>query len=251
MFVTMFPLFFALGLSLLPEHVACADMPSKATLATFGPSIEQISKTDSSETSFQPSSTVSTIESNIRTTTNATNVSLASAPTVFGTVMGQSSVLGNRPIVSTSTTALEACPGPTQIMNSSSTIEAIVQIQVNNFVGTVTVFLTQTGSSALPFGMESVATSIATTTTEEDCPHSTSARGVPAIPSQSNSTSSGFALRSNWTAGHNITNGSSANSPPPRTAFTVLTGDSTSHSHTNVPGMLPFFVFNVAVLLLL
>ncbi|KAE9969422.1 hypothetical protein EG328_006870 [Venturia inaequalis] len=247
----MFPLFFALGLSLLPEHVACADMPSKATLATFGPSIEQISKTDSSETTFQPSSTVSINESNIRTTTNATSVSPASAPTVFGTVMGQSSVSGNGMTVSTSTTAL-ACPGPTQIMNSSSTIEAIVQIQVNNFVGTVTVFLTQTGSSAMPFGMESVATSIATTTTEEDCSHSTSARGVPAIPSQSNGTSSGFAPRSNWTAGHNITNGSSANSPPPRTAFTVLTAaDSKSHSHTNVPGMLPFFVFNVAVLLLL
>lgn len=48
----MFPLFFALGLSLLPKHVAYADMLSKATLTTFRLFIKQFSKTNSSKTSF-------------------------------------------------------------------------------------------------------------------------------------------------------------------------------------------------------
>ncbi len=250
--VTLFPLFFALGLSLLPGQVACADVPPKATFATFGPFIEQVSKTGSNETTFQPFSTLSTIESSIRTTTNATTVNPAPALTVFGTVTGQISVPGNGQTVATSTTALEACPGPTQIMNSSSTMEATVQIQVSNFVGTVTVVLTQTGSSVLPLGMESSATSIAATTTEVGGLHSTLATEITGIPSQSNSSSSGFTPRSNWTAGYNMTNGSFVNSPSsPQTAFTVFTGDGTSHRHTNVPGMLPFLVFHVAVVSLL
>lgn len=145
--ITIFLHVFALGLYLLLGEVACTDTLSKATLATFGPSIGQNSKTGSNETSFQPFSTASTAESSITTTTNATIVSPASAPTVFGTPMEQSSVPGNGQAVRTSTTALEACPGPSQIMNSSSTVEAILQNQVSNFVGAVTVVLTQTGSS--------------------------------------------------------------------------------------------------------
>ncbi|KAB2099609.1 hypothetical protein AG0111_0g12076 [Alternaria gaisen] len=250
----LFALFFALGLSLLPGQVACANVPPKATFATFGPFIGQVSKTGSNETTFQPFSTPSTVESSIRTTTNATTVSPLSAPTVFGTVTGQSSVPGNGQTVATSTTALEACPGPTGIMNSSSTMEATVQIQVSNFVGTVTVVLTQTGSSVLPLGMESGATSIAATTTEVGGLHSNSnlAPEITVIPSQSNSSSSEFTPRSNWTAGYNMTNGSFVNSSSsPRTALTVFTGDGTSHRHINVPGMLPFLVFHVAVVSLL
>lgn len=237
---TVFPLFFALGLSLLPEPVVCAGMPPKETLATFGPSIGQVSKTASDETTFQPSPTASTIESSVITTTNATTVSPGSAPTVFGTAMGQSSAPGN------GQTALEACPGPTQIANSA--MEATVQIQVSDFVGTVTVFLTQTGSSVVPLGNESG--SIAATSTEKGSPQSALATRITDTPRQSNNSSSDFVPRSNWTAGYNMTNGSFVNSPSsPRMAFTVFTGDGVSHMH--VPGMFPFLVFNVAVVSLL
>jgi hypothetical protein len=276
--ITIFPFTFAFGLNLLLGEVACADITSKATLATFGPSIGQISKTGSSETGIQSFLTASTTKSGMVATTNATVITPASALTVFGTPM-ESSVPGNgqtdetstsmttnatitsptfAPTVfatpmeqssvpgDTSTTPLEVCPGPSQIMNSSSTMEAIVQIQVSNFVGTVTVILTQTGSSMVPLGMESGTTSVAATTTEADGPNNTFATGIT-LPSQSNNSSNGFDPRSNFTASSNTTNGSFANLPSsPRTAFTVFTGD--SHRHFNVPGMLSFLVFQVAVL---
>jgi hypothetical protein len=277
--ITIFPLIFAFGFNLLLGEGACADITSKATLATFGPSIGQISKTGSSETgiqSFSAASTtksgmvamtnatvlspasapivfgtpmessvpgnVQTAETSTSTTTNATITSPTFAPTVFGTPMEQSSVPGD-----TTTTPLEVCSGPSQITNSSSTVEAIVQIQVSNFVGTVTVILTQTGSSTVPRGMGSGTTSVAATNTNADGLHNTFATGIT-IPSQSNnSSSSGINPRSNFTASYNATNGSFANLPSsPRTAFTVFTGD--SHRHFNVPGMLPFLVFQVAVL---
>ncbi|KAH8726687.1 hypothetical protein GQ44DRAFT_152284 [Phaeosphaeriaceae sp. PMI808] len=248
----IFPLFFALGLSLLPAQVACSNVTPKATFATFGPFIGQVSKTGSIETTFQRFSTPLTVESSIRTVINATTVSLISAPTVFGTVMGQSSVPGNAQTVAMSTTAQGACPGPTQIMNSSSTMEATIQIQVSNFVGTVTVVLTRTGSSALSLGMESGYTSTAASTTEVGGLHSNLAPEVTGVPSQRNNASSSFTPRSNWTAGYNMTNGSFVNSSSsPRTALTVLTGDGTSHGHINVPGLLPFLVFHVAIVSLL
>ena len=50
--IIIIPFFFALSLSLLPGEVAYTNMPPKATLATFKPSIEQISKTSSSKMSF-------------------------------------------------------------------------------------------------------------------------------------------------------------------------------------------------------
>jgi hypothetical protein len=50
----MIPLLFTFSLSLLPREVAYTNIPPKATFATFGLSIKQISKTNSSssETSF-------------------------------------------------------------------------------------------------------------------------------------------------------------------------------------------------------
>jgi hypothetical protein len=163
----LFPLFFALGLSLLPELVVCAGMPPKETLATFGPSIGPVSKAGSNKTTFQPFPTASTIESSVITTTNATTVSPGSAPTVFGKAMGQSSAPSNGQTVATRTTALEACPGSTQISKRSSTIEATVRIQVRDFVRTVTVVLTQTCSLVVPLGNESGATPVAATTAEK------------------------------------------------------------------------------------
>jgi hypothetical protein len=104
----------------------------------------------------------------------------------------------------------------------------------------------------MPLGLESGATSVAATTTEADGLHNTFATGITTIPSQSSSSSSGFNPRSNWTAGYNTTNGSFVNLPSsPRTAFTVFTGGGESHRHINVPGMLPFLVFQVAVVSLL
>jgi hypothetical protein len=138
-------------------------------------------------------------------------------------------------------------------MKSSRTMKATVQIQVSNFVGTVTVVLMQTDSSASPLGMESGSTSIAASTTGVGGLHSNLAPEVTGVPSQRNNAPSSFTPRSNWTASNNMTNGSFVIlSSSPRTALTVLTDDGMSHGHTNVPRLLPFFfVFHIAIVSLL
>ena len=152
-FLTIIPFFLALGLSLMSTGSDWANLQSNSTLATLGPSIEQFSTTFSNGTAFQQSTTLLIAE--MSPANNLTNTEHMSMITMFGTSIEQESSSG------TTTQQITT----TQVVNSVSTIEAIIQIRISDVVGTATVNLTMTDPTSTSFNVESSTTSTSTTTT--------------------------------------------------------------------------------------
>jgi hypothetical protein len=247
-FLTIGPFFFALGLSLMSMGSDCVNFEPNSTLATFGPSIEQVSTTlISSESAFQQFTTSVTAESIPSSGKTLTNTEQISKTTMFGISINQTSSSSAGTTTQQITTRTTS-PSQTEVANSSSTIEAIIQIHISDFVGMATVNLTKIDPSSTTFNMESSSTSISVTKTQGGL-YSTMASGTKAVPSHGYNSSSTSPPLSNWTAGYNTTNGSFASllSPSP-TALTVFTGQGTLHRHIGMPGMAPLILFQIAVI---
>lgn len=248
--ITTLPVFFAFGLSLLHSESACAEMPPETTLSTYGPFIGQIATANNSEAGREACPLASTATSSIRTITDPPLTDLASATVISKTEVGQPSVPAGGDAAGTSAAALESCPSSTQTMTSP--MEAIVQIQLGDVVGTVTVILTRPDPAMGPTCITSSTQPIAETTAVKEELHKTMPKGTTAVPTLSNSSYSGFTPGTNWTAGHTTSNVSLIRSrSPPGTALRVFTGDGTMHRQVHRYGVLLFLAFQIAVVSLL
>lgn len=248
-FLTMILFFFALSLGLMPGDAVCVDMTQHSTFAVFGPSIKQISQVSKSETAFQAHKTTSITGSYFFPMINATNTEQAPTPTMSGTIVEQNSTSSSKSTIQQTKTAFGVYPSPIQFINASYTIEAIIQIQISDFIGTATVNLSRTDSSMVFSDIRTSTNSTTTTTTEDDIHHTLASRST-ATPSQSNDSSSVFSPPSNWTAGCGTTNSSFINSlsPPSSTALTVFTGDGMLHRRISVSEMFLFIMFQIVIL---
>jgi len=238
-FFTIIPFFFALSLSLMSVGSECANMDLNSTLATFGPSIEQQLTTSISES--QPFSTPSIVEWSWTFAIPVTSAEQSSTATTFGTSSDQASMSSSGMATQHITTTQPASPTPSLEANGSSTIEAIIEIRISDFVGTATVNLTKTNSSSTSFNMRTSPTSILATTTGEG-------PSTVIIPSSSYNSSNTSSPLSNWTIGYNSTNGSFTNTLSPSSGLTIFTGEGTLHKHIRMVGIFPVVLFHIAVI---